>query len=159
MAIAQAKIISHFTSPNFMKPSYRKPLVQFIKYAAVGVLNTLVTLGVIVVCKSLLGINEYVSNALGYIAGLVNSFLWNKNWVFRAKNDSFKQLYRFAAGFIMCYALQLAVVWAITEHTPYGDMLWNIGPFTVSGYGVATIIGMGFYTVANFIYNRQVTFR
>lgn len=142
-----------------MSPSYRKPMIQFIKYAAVGVLNTLVTLIVIVICKSLLGVNEYVSNALGYIAGLINSFIWNKNWVFKAKDNSFTQLYRFAFGFMLCYCLQLAVVWAITEHTPYGDMLWRFGPFTVSGYGVATIIGMGFYTVANFIYNRQVTFR
>lgn len=139
--------------------SYRKPMIQFIKYAAVGVLNTLVTLVVIVVCKSLLDVNEYVSNALGYIAGLINSFIWNKNWVFKAKDNSFKQLYRFAFGFMICYCLQFAVVWTITEHTPYGDMIWHLGPFAVSGYGVATIIGMGFYTVANFIYNRQVTFR
>ena len=38
---------------------------QFIKYRIVGVLNTLVTLGVIYLCKSMLGWNLYVSNALG----------------------------------------------------------------------------------------------
>ena len=48
-------------------------IIQFIKYCLVGVLNTLVTLGVIYMCKSLLGWNLYVSNALGYICGVVNT--------------------------------------------------------------------------------------
>jgi putative flippase GtrA len=38
-------------------------------------------------------------------------------------------------------------------------MLWHIGPIAISGYGLATLIGMVFYTVANFLYNRFVTFR
>lgn len=142
-----------------MKKIRRAHIIQFTKYAAVGVLNTLVTLVVIFMCKSVIGINEYVSNALGYIAGLVNSFIWNKNWVFKAKDDSLKQLYKFALGFLICYCLQFLIVWSITAHTPYGSMQWVIGPMTLSGYGIATILGMGVYTVANFIYNRQITFR
>ena len=51
------------------------PIIQLIKYAIVGVMNTLITLGVIFVCKSILGVNPYVSNALGYVAGLLNSFI------------------------------------------------------------------------------------
>ncbi|MBD5379978.1 MAG: GtrA family protein [Bacteroides sp.] len=142
-----------------MKKIRKAHIIQFTKYAAVGVLNTLVTLIVIFLCKSIIGINEYISNALGYIAGLINSFIWNKNWVFKAKDDSIKQIYRFAAGFLICYGLQFLIVWSITEHTSYGTMQWEIGPMTFSGYGIATIVGMGVYTIANFIYNRQVTFR
>ena len=48
-------------------------LIQFVKYACVGVLNTLVTLCVIFICKALLGVNPLVSNAIGYVAGVVNS--------------------------------------------------------------------------------------
>ena len=57
---------------------------QFIRYLLVGVINTLVTLIVIYVCKSILDINQWVSNAIGYVAGLINSFIWNKNWVFKS---------------------------------------------------------------------------
>ena len=49
---------------------------QFFKYCMVGVMNTSITLAVIFVCKSILGINPYVSNVIGYVCGLINSFLW-----------------------------------------------------------------------------------
>ena len=38
-------------------------------------------------------------------------------------------------------------------------MLWHLGRYTLSGYGVATLAGMVFYTVANFLYNRLIAFR
>ena len=60
-----------------------------MKYVIVGCMNTAITLGVIFVCKSLLDVNPYLSNALGYIAGLINSFIWNKNWV--ASNVTLKK--------------------------------------------------------------------
>ena len=52
--------------------------VQFVKYCMVGALNTLVTLCTIFVCKSLFDVNEYLSNAICYVLGVINSFLWNK---------------------------------------------------------------------------------
>lgn len=63
----------------------KETLIQFIKYGMVGAMNTLVTLGVIFICKTFLGWNLYLSNALGYIAGVINSFIWNKTWVFRSQ--------------------------------------------------------------------------
>lgn len=56
----------------------RDSLLQLVKYGVVGCLNTALTLGIIFVCKSFLGVDEYLSNALGYVAGFVNSFLWNR---------------------------------------------------------------------------------
>ena len=41
----------------------------------------------------------------------------------------------------------------------FGMLVWNLGFTMISGYGLATIIGMGVYTVANFVFNRLVTFR
>lgn len=137
----------------------RTPLVQFVKFLMVGVMNTALTLIVIYLCKSVLGINEYLSNLTGYVAGVVNSFLWNKNWVFKARSNAMRQAVTFLVGFGVCYLVQLAVVFLVTDCTPYGDMTWTIEGYTISGYGIATILGMGVYTVANFIYNRVVTFK
>jgi len=137
----------------------KDPLVQFVKFIMVGVLNTALTLVVIYICKSILEINEYVSNLIGYVAGVINSFLWNKNWVFRAKDHLLRQSADFLIGFGLCYLLQLAVIYLIVECTPYGKMIWTIGDYTFSGYAVATLIGMGVYTIAYFIYNRIITFR
>lgn len=135
----------------------KAPIVQFIKYALVGIMNTLITLALIFLCKSMLGINEYVSNAIGYIGGLANSFLWNKTWVFKAKEDSMRQLIRFIAGFAICYALQFGAMYILNEH--YGHYLWSIHGFVISGYGIANCISMVLYTLVNFVYNRLITFR
>lgn len=137
----------------------RQTAIQFIKYALVGCLNTAITLGVIFVCKSLLNINPYVANALGYIAGLINSFIWNKNWVFKSQKGYSREAIKFAVGFALCYTIQLLVVYLINS-TPFGNYQWDIlGVFTLSGYGVATLIGNVIYTLANFVYNRMITFK
>lgn len=136
----------------------RAEMFRFMKYCAVGVLNTLLCLGVIFICKSLLGFNPYVSNAVGYIAGVINSFLWNKKWVFRSDGGMGKEAIVFVVGFAICYALQFLVVWGLNQSS-FGEIEVGIWVFTLSGYGIATIIGNVVYTVANFLYNRLVTFR
>ena len=136
----------------------RKTAAQFVKFCLVGGMNTLVTLCTIFICKSLLDINEYVEKALGYLLGVINSFLWNKQWVFHSQGRFSREALRFAIGFAICYSLQLLTV--ITLNTSsFGDIEVNTGIMVISGYGFATIIGCGVYTVTNFIYNRLITFR
>ncbi|MCM1036942.1 MAG: GtrA family protein [Bacteroides sp.] len=131
---------------------------RFAKYCIVGGMNTLVTLCVIYVCKSLLEMNLYVCNAAGYAAGLVNSFLWNRTWVFRSRGRRSTEATRFICGFALCYAVQLAVVAGLTS-TPFGSTEYDLSVMTLTGYGIATLLGNAVYTVCNFIYNRMVTFR
>ncbi len=133
-------------------------LRRFIKYCVVGVMNTLITLGSIFICKSLLGVDPYVSNAIGYALGLLNSFLWNKNWVFRSKGKYTPEAIKFLLGFALCYAVQFSAVWIITNSS-FGSITYDIGFFVISGYGIATLVGNVLYTVCNFIYNRVFTFR
>ena len=131
---------------------------QFIKFCLVGGMNTLVTLFTIFICKSVLGVNEYVSNALGYILGVVNSFLWNKQWVFNSHGRLSREALRFAVGFAISYSLQLLTV-VILSKSSFGQIEVDTGIMVISGYGFATIIGCGVYTVTNFMYNRLITFK
>lgn len=133
-------------------------IIRFVKYCTVGALNTLLTLGVIFVCKSVLGVNPYVSNALGYVAGLINSFMWNKRWVFRSSGGYRREGLKFVVGFAVCYAMQLGAVWMLTR-SPFGQLELDLGMVVISGYGIATLLGNVLYTLLNFIYNRLVTFR
>lgn len=137
----------------------RKTMLQLIRYGAVGVMNTLLTLAVIYILKSIAGVNLWVSNAVGYVAGFVNSFIWNKMWVFRSHRNFLMESLMFGIGFLICYGLQFLVTWLLTYKTPLNTFEWSLCGVTVSGYGIATLMGMVFYTGANFIYNRLVTFR
>lgn len=138
----------------------RSPLVQLIKYGIVGVFNTLLTLSVIFICKSYLGVNVYVSNALGYIVGLVNSFIWNRQWVFRSHGRRLThQALAFISGFLVCYAIQFLVVWLINQSW-FGKTEYNLyGNVVISGYGIATLVGNVCYTLSNFVYNKLITFK
>jgi putative flippase GtrA len=141
-----------------MNISSQSPIIQFLKYAIVGVMNTLLTLVVIFVCKSVFGINAYVSNAIGYLVGVINSFVWNRNWVFKSNGRFSRQAVHFIVGFFICYAIQFAVVWGLNQFT-LKDIEVNIVVMTLSGYGIATLIGNVCYTLCNFVYNRLVTFK
>lgn len=140
----------------------RKALQQFMRYLAVGLMNTLVTLVVIFLCKSLWGVNMWVSNAIGYVAGLINSFVWNKLWVFHSDKRhtaAVAEAVKFGVGFLLCYGIQLLVTWFITTPMQLGNIVWTFYGVTLSGYALATLVGMGVYTVSNFVYNRLVTFK
>lgn len=136
----------------------RRQQIQFLKFIVVGGINTVVTLFVILICKSILGLNPYLSNAFGYVAGVTNSFLWNRSWVFHSSGRMSAEAIRFLIGFGICYSMQFLFVWGTTTYSPLGNMLWDICGYTLSGYGVATLGGMCIYTLCNFIYNRQVAF-
>ena len=135
----------------------KRNIAQFVKYCMVGVLNTLVCLGTIFICKSLFGINPYVSNALGYTVGVLNSFLWNRRWVFRSHGRYSREAIRFMLGCGLCYLAQLAVM--VLNQSNFGDYEFDLHFFVLSGYGVATLLGNVVYTLCNFVYNRLVVFK
>ncbi|HBW3725402.1 TPA: GtrA family protein, partial [Klebsiella pneumoniae] len=52
------------------------PLWQLMKYGLVGIVNTLITAVVIFLLRHL-GLGIYLSNAMGYVVGIVFSFIAN----------------------------------------------------------------------------------
>lgn len=143
----------------------RTQILQFAKYIIVGVLNTLVTLVVIFLAKSVLNLNPYLSNMVGYATGIANSFLWNRQWVFKSGGTFMADMVRFLGGCLLCYLVQLLTVWAAFTLTPLSHLMMPItvpvtgAVYTLSGYGVATLIGMGVYTLSNYFYNRLFAFK
>lgn len=119
---------------------------QALKYGLVGVGNTLLTAAVIWVMMKMLGASDVVSNITGYVAGLVNSFIWNKQWTFKSNKGWVSSALRFGGVFIVCYLLQLAFLL-------YLNKTLDIDPY------YNQLIAMAFYTVINFIMNKFYTFK
>ena len=67
------------------KKQIKTTTVQLLKYGVIGASNTLITLVVFYVLNTLLGAAYGLANTIGYILGLINSFVWNRNWVFKTK--------------------------------------------------------------------------
>ncbi|MDR3128697.1 MAG: GtrA family protein [Tannerellaceae bacterium] len=119
---------------------------QALKYGVVGVGNTLLTAGVIWMMMRGFGMGDVVANGVGYAAGVLNSFVWNRQWTFRSKESWVASGLRFFAVFLVCYVLQLCILLLLRHHLsmdPYYNQLF----------------AMGVYTLANFVLNKYVTFK
>lgn len=136
----------------------KKTFVQLLKYGVIGVSNTLITLVVFYVINTLMGLDYAVANTLGYILGLINSFVWNRNWVFRTGGNVWREAGLFALGFIICFALQMGVSqWLLS--TSLHDLTISWLPMKNTGENVTMCLSMVVYTLANYVYNRFVTFK
>ena len=136
----------------------KKTFVQLLKYGVIGVSNTLITLVVFYVINTLMGLDYAVANTLGYILGLINSFVRNRTWVFRTGGNVWREAGLFALGFIICFALQMGVSqWLLS--TSLHDLTISWLPMKNTGENVIMCLSMVVYTLANYVYNRFVTFK
>jgi putative flippase GtrA len=56
--------------------------VQFVKFGIVGISNTLLTFVVYTFLLKVLGVWYLAASAIGFTAGAVNGFMWNRRWTF-----------------------------------------------------------------------------
>lgn len=134
-------------------------VVQLLKYGVIGVGNTLITLVVFYVMNTLLGISYGLSNVAGYVLGVINSFVWNRTWVFKTNKNIGREALLFVVGFLLCMGLQLVVSWALLEGLGMKNMTISWLPMKNTGQNVVMLIAMVCYTLANYVYNRLVTFK
>ena len=120
--------------------------IQFIKFIGVGVINTIVSLSAIYLCMEL-GINYKLSNFIGYVVGVINSFLWNKLWIFKSHGKNIiTEILFFFITFAICYMLQYVVLVFLAEKLELNKY-------------ISQLIAMACYTISNFILNKFLTFR
>lgn len=137
----------------------KKTTIQLIKYGIIGVSNTLLTLITFYLLNTVAGCSVNFANASGYVIGVANSFIWNKNWVFKTKRNVKKEALLFVVGFLICFGLQFAMFNYMLNHTSIKDIELSWLPMKNPGENIAMCIGMVFYTLANYCYNRFVTFK
>lgn len=142
-----------------MNKNTRTTTIQLLKYCIIGASNTLITLVVFYLFNTIFGLSYAVANVIGYILGLCNSFIWNRNWVFKTKKNVRKEFLLFACGFLCCFGLQLACGYMLLHFTPLNDLTISWLPMKNTGENIAMCLSMVVYTLANYVYNRFVTFK
>ena len=131
------RIINYFRSKRFFR--------QLFKFSIVGIFNTAIGLTVIYFFFNVLSFNYIVVNIIGYACGLVNSFVWNKNWTFKSSQHYSKEIVPFLIVFGISYATNLLAVIISVEFI-------KIHP------NIAQILGIAAYSSTNFLINRYWTF-
>jgi putative flippase GtrA len=126
----------------------RRGVRQFIKFGVVGASGAVVSF---VIFHALLHehLDIKLAFSIGFIAGGVNNYFWNRHWTFRSKGHVGKELAQFLS--VSGVALVLGIIiTAILDHLlpPFhlrNSLIWLCG--TVGGMGV------------NFFANKYWTFR
>lgn len=139
------------------KAETQKTFIQLLKYGIIGVSNTLITLATFYILNTLLSVPYTPANVVGYVLGVANSFIWNRTWVFKAKDNVEREALLFVIGFGLCWLLQMVVSVIMLEAMDMKN--FELSWLPKAGQNITMVVAMVFYTIANYIYNRFVTFK
>jgi len=121
-------------------------ILQLFKFGVVGVFNTLLTALTIWILMKIFHCSDYLSNIVGYLVGLTNSFIWNRIWTFESKSNLKYSVFKFIVTFAISYLFQLGNLYLLLHFT-------NINAY------ICQLLSIVIYTCINFLLNKYYTFK
>lgn len=122
-------------------------IVQFLKFSLIGLLNTSLHYFVFLALYRLFSVHYLVASTIGYSVGLLNSFVLNRKWTFKSKENGVSgELFRFLIVNLCALMVNLFVLKGCT-------LFAGIRP------EVGQIAAICFSVVVNFFGNKLWTFR
>jgi putative flippase GtrA len=118
---------------------------EFIKFGIVGVSNTLITFVIYNILLKL-GINYLLANVIGYICGMINGFIWSKNWVFRVSKESKMYFIKFALVNLLSLAVSTGLLMVLVKQLSLNST-------------IAQLITTCITVVINYLLNKIYTFK
>ncbi|ART78150.1 sugar translocase [Sutcliffiella horikoshii] len=104
---------------------------RLLKFGTVGVFNTLITFASFTILYYL-GLNYLVSNVIGYCLGIVNSYYWNKKWVFKDSRKRASIFYKFIAVNVLTLGIQTLFLFLLVNKLGLQPVLANLGSIGAS---------------------------
>lgn len=112
-------------------------LLQPVRFFLVGIVNTFFGLSLIFAAKAIAGLDDLVSNMLGYSLGLSISFFLNRKWTFRHNGGIYRTAGRFLLAFLLAYIANLMTLYGLRDGAGINSYLaqtLGIVPYTVVFY-------------------------
>lgn len=119
---------------------------QFFRFLTVGVFNTILGYSVIFASMYMGNLSPESSNAIGYSAGLVASYILNRNYTFKSKQSRRSEIIRFIAVFVFAYVLNFVALTAL------------IYKFNTNA-GVSQVLAGIVYIFASYCLNKYYVFK
>ena len=122
-------------------------MIKIIKFCIVGGINTLITLILFYILNKILGVNYIFSTVIGYLIGMINSYILNKKWTFHDDDKRVVfQFVKFAVVNSISLGINLLIMYIFVDKLHMDSML-------------SQICATGFTTLSNFIGSKVVVFR
>lgn len=117
---------------------------KFLKFGTVGIFNTLITIGFFALLVHL-GMNYIAANITAYLIGMINSFFWNKNWVFQVQSGHASLFIKFVLVNLITLGFNTLCLYMLVNNLQFHS-------------SIAQIISTGFGLIINFGLNKKWTF-
>lgn len=135
--------------------------VSFARFAIVGFFNTGIDFGVfnllMFVTKVEKGIAVSSFKTVSFIAAVINSYFWNKYWVFEASSSKeglgrefFKFIVVNVIGLVINVSITSVLVIGVAPKLGFSQLAWN---------NIAAVVGTVFGLIWNFIGFRLIVFK
>jgi putative flippase GtrA len=124
-----------------------KVLTQFTQFSLVGLSNVAISLIVYYIFIFFDTDLYLVGNTLGYIAGVINAYIWNRAWVFvETKTSKLKSFGLMTACYLFTFFIQIATLFFMVE-------------FVGISVVFAPIINVAITTPINYILLKKLVFK
>lgn len=124
----------------------------FLKFASVGVLNTLLGTAIMFGLYNLAGVSYWLSSAANYILVSILSYILNKMFTFRHEGEVVQSGLRFAVNIAVCYFI------AYGAAKPFAMVLLEGFSKSVQE-NTAMFIGMCVFVVLNYFGQKMFVFK
>lgn len=142
---------------------YKKSILHFIKFAAVGLVNLGVDYGILTVLHGVVGIPIVPSNIVSYSCGVINSFFLNRYWTFKIHLKFFSEYklksgaeFRFLSPPFMKFIFVNLLSLGVNTLTMY--ILVDLYGLTIYSNLVAKLIATFFSFIVNFAGSKFLVF-
>lgn len=149
--------VAVFLLTDFMKQFFD---IKFWKFIMVGILNTVVGMGLQFLFFNLCGWGEWISSIVGYILGSILSYFLNKYFTFKNKEKGWKPIAKFALNIAVCYGLAYGIAIPLTKWICVANSLTMFG-WTVDKFAgnVSMLVGSCLFVAFNYIGQRFFAFK
>jgi putative flippase GtrA len=126
--------------------SFSPIVAKFIKFGLVGFSGVFVDFGITFLLKEKLKVQQYVSNACGFITAASTNYLLNRLWTFHSNDPNISLEYgRFILISMVGLGINMLILWLLVK---------KLG----MNFYLAKLFAIGFVTVWNFFANIAYTF-
>ena len=138
--------------------------IKFWKFLLVGVINTLVGEGIVLLCLHLAGWKNFAWGAgaaavVGTVIGSIVSFFLNKYFTFQNKEKSFRQIVRFTLNICVCLLIRVVAATAVSELCKAASItMFGMDVNSFAG-NMSWLVGACVFVACNYIGQRFFAFK
>jgi putative flippase GtrA len=86
--------VSDLSRPSFLRVSDREERARLVRFVLVGGSNTAISFGLYILLLEF-GASYSSAASIGYAAGILNGYTWNRIWTFRAGDFHLPEFFRY----------------------------------------------------------------